>query len=410
MSTRLHVIDGPDRGVVFHLRERDTLIMGRSRTSQLKLNDEHVSRQHCTLEGNAGVYRIHDTASKLGTFVNGQRVEQCTLVVGDVIQIGQTRLRVVVPDVDETAAMTVGGRPTTGPASPHYQELSGLVGKTVAQYDIGEIIASGHSGLVFRAKDGEKDRDVALKVLRPDLMVGEESMNRFVRAVKTLLPVRHPNLIVILGGGRRGHYCYYAMELVEGQSLAQLIDDRGIVGMLEWKQAFCVAVQMARALEAAYARQFIHRNLKPDKILIGTKDEKAKLGGLMLAKALAGPQAAIVTAPGRIVGLSPYTPPERTWGEAEVDQRSDIYGLGATLYATLTGRTPVSGRNRQELIENIRDAQPPNPKKTQLSIPDMFEGLIMRMLAKRPDDRIQTPAALLQELERIGKFHNVSAS
>lgn len=408
MSARLHVIDGPDRGLVFHLPDKETLIVGRSRTSQLKLNDEHVSRQHCTVETGGGMYRIRDAASKLGTFVNGQRVEEHALIVGDVIQVGRTRLRMIVADADETADMTVGGRPISGPGSPEYRELAQLIGKTLAQFKIGKIIASGHSGLVFEATDTEQKRNVALKVLRPDLMAGEESMNRFARAVKTLLPVRHPNLVVVHGGGRRGPYCYYAMERVNGESLAQRIDDRGIVGMLDWKQTFRVALQMAKALEAAHQHHFIHRNLKPDKILIDNQNEKAKLGGLMLAKAMEGPQAAVVTAPGRIAGLSPYTPPERTWDEAEVDQRSDIYGLGATLYATLTGRTPVSGKTQHELIETIRTLIPASPKRFQLSVPDMFEGLIMRMLAKSPDDRIQTPSALLRELERIGRFHDVA--
>ena len=410
MSARLHIIDGPDKGLVFHLSEREKLIVGRSRTSQLQLHDEHVSRQHCTLESDSGTYRVRDTASKLGTFVNGERVEERVLVVGDVIQVGRTRLRVVMGAADDTSAMTVGGRPTSGPDAPEYGELPGLSGKALAQFEIGKIIASGHSGLVFEARDTEKNLDVALKVLRPDLMASEERMNRFVRAVKTLLPVRHLNLVVVHGGGRRGSYCYYAMERVNGESLARRIDDWGIVGMLDWQQTFRVGVQMARALEAAYGHHFIHRNLKPDKILIDKETNTAKLGGLMLAKALHGPQAAVVTAPGRIAGLSPYTSPERTWGEATVDQRSDIYGLGATLYAALTGRTPVSGATEHELIENIRNVVPPSPKKHQLSVPDLFEGVIMRMLAKNPEDRYRTPADLSEELERVGKFHNLAVS
>ena len=100
-------------------------------------------------------------------------------------------------------------------------------------------------------------------------------------------------------------------------------------------------------------------------------------------------------------------PPERTTGANEADCRSDIYSLGATVYALLTGRPPVEGSSLPDLIMKIRDEEPVKPKEFQLAIDDMFEGIVMRMLAKRPDERFQHPSNLVKELERIAKFQNL---
>jgi len=134
-----------------------------------------------------------------------------------------------------------------------------------------------------------------------------------------------------------------------------------------------------------------------------------KLGDLMLAKALEGTMVEQITRPGELVGDVAYMSPERTrGGSAVVDGRSDIYSLGATLYALLTGRPPFEGDSLPETILKIRQEDPVKPKKYQLSIPDMFEGTVMKMLAKRPDDRFGTAGELLEELERVAKFQGMS--
>jgi serine/threonine-protein kinase len=128
----------------------------------------------------------------------------------------------------------------------------------------------------------------------------------------------------------------------------------------------------------------------------------------MLAKALEGMFAQQVTRPGHFVGPLAYMAPERTREDAAVDTRSDIYGLGATVYALLTGRPPFEVPSMVEMIQLIRSAEPIKPKKYQLSIPDLFEGTVLRMLAKRPEDRFQTPTELLKDLERVAKFNGIT--
>ena len=263
--------------------------------------------------------------------------------------------------------------------------------------------------MVFKAQDAEEDRLAAVKVLWPEFSSNDEEMQRFIRAMKTMLPKRHPNLVTLYGAGKSGKYCWVAMEFVEGESVTQVIERIGTAGMLDWRPALRVAIHIARALEFAEAEQIIHRNIKPSNILIRNEDQVAKLGDLMLAKALEGTMAEQITRPGELVGDVAYMSPERTHGGAAViDCRSDLYSLGATVYALLTGRPPFLGDTLPETIKKIREADPVRPKKFQLSIPDSFEGVLLKMLAKHPKERFQDAHTCLGELERVAKFQGMA--
>ena len=320
---------------------------------------------------------------------------------------GGTEIRFVPGEAIEAATMVPSAAPS-GPTPEKVGQLQDLVGTQFGHFQIESVIAKGHSGLVFKAKDLNENREVALKVLWPEFSRNEEDMQRFVRAMKTMLPLRHPNLVTIYGAGRTGCYCYIAMEFVQGESLSQVIQRIGTAGMLDWRYAYRVAVQIARALEYAQKHHIIHRNLTPQNILFRTQDKTAILGDLMLAKALEGNLAADITKPGELLGDVRYLSPERTRRDVDVDGRSDIYSLGAMVYALLTGRPPCEGGSLPETIQKIRQEEPAKPKKFQLAIPELFEGLVMKMLAKQPAERFQTPTELLAELERIGKYQGLS--
>src|SRR5262249_54290867 len=154
-----------------------------------------------------------------------------------------------------------------------------------------------------------------------------------------------------------GHFVWMAMEFVEGESLTQVVQRIGTVGMLDWRQALKVGVWVARALAFAHEHRILHRNVTPMNVVARTGFQTAKLGDLMLAKALEGDLAQDVTKTGEIVGDLAYAAPERTYGPAAIDERSDIYGLGATLYALLTGRPPCEGGTLDETIRAIRQTK-----------------------------------------------------
>jgi serine/threonine protein kinase len=178
--------------------------------------------------------------------------------------------------------------------------------------------------------------------------------------------------------------------------------------MLDWKYAFRVGLDVGRALAYAHGQGIIHRDVTPANILIEASTKRAKLADLMLAKALEGALARQITRPGEIVGDVNYMSPERTMGGGTtVDARSDLFSLGATCYALLSGKPPFAGASLVETLTKIRTAEPLKPSTFQMGIPSPFEGAILKLLAKKPEDRYQTAAEWVVELERIGKFNGV---
>jgi serine/threonine-protein kinase len=191
------------------------------------------------------------------------------------------------------------------------------------------------------------------------------------------------------------------MEYVEGQSLAQLAQRAGAAGALDWRQALRVATHLAWALEYAHGRQVIHRNLTPMNVLVRGRDRVAKLGDLMLAKALDGAHAVNLTDEGDLLGDLNYLSPERTYPGAGVDERSDLFSLGAMLYALLTGRPPFADASPIETIKKLREANVERPKSFQRAVPDPLEAIVLKLLARRPEHRYQSATALLGDLERL---------
>ena len=407
MDHRLEVIAGPDQGRSFSLQDGQTATLGRGGTSDLVINDPRISRAHCTLAVDGGQLRIRDLGSTGGTFVDSSRVTEQALAPGAVIQLGDSQVRYRLDAARE--ATTLGGSTPPTPAVGAVAPLHQLVGHSLGNFRLDKIISAGNSGMVFLATDTTANQRVAVKVLTPDLAHSDEQKERFVRAMKTMLPIKHPNLVRLLGAGKNGPYCWAAMELIEGENLMQVIDRIGIEGMLDWRDVWRAAMHIGQALHEAATHKIIHRNVTPTNILRRKSDKVCLLGDLMLAKALEGTLAKQVTRPGQLIGELPFLSPERTRDGAEVDGRADLYGLGATLYALLTGRPPFVGDSLPDLIRQVRSEEPPRPKEFQLAINDKFQDVVVLLLAKRPEDRFATAGDLLKELERIGRFNNLQA-
>jgi serine/threonine protein kinase len=403
MSPLLVVTGGPDRGRTFPLVAGQTLQIGRSQATATRLTDPTVSRVHCEVEWD-GHKAVVINISTSGTLVNGKTIAQHDMKPGDVIRVGSSELRFQLgPDAEATTVPAAAK-----PAAP--SDLGTLVGQTLSHYAIEGLIARGASGAVFRARDTNTDKTVAFKVLRPEFAAHEEDMQRFIRAMKTVLPLRHPNLVALQAAGKTGVYCWVAMDYVDGESMTQVIQRIGVAGMLDWRYGFRVAVHIGRALEYCHGQSILHRNVAPQNILLRSADKVAILGDLMLAKALEGTLAQQITRLGEVVGELGYLPPERARGTADVDGRSDLYGLGATVYALVTGRPPFPAGSVPETIAKICTAEPERPQKYHMSIPPLFQGTILKLLAKRPEERFQTATELLTDLDRVGKFAGVTVA
>jgi serine/threonine protein kinase len=407
MSLQLQVVAGPDEGRAFILHAGPDLMLGRSGQSYYKLTDPRVSRNHCQILRDGDNVTVVCNGGSGGTLVNGKAVQRQQLKVGDVLQIGDTRLRLQVGDLPLDVALAHGPAAPAPPPAPKVERLEGLSGKKLAHYDIGPVIGRGSTCMVFHATDTKDDRPVAFKVLLPEFSQDEEAMQRFVRAMKTVMPLRHPNLVTLYGAGKAGPHCWVAMEYIAGENMRQVIERIGVAGMLDWNYAFKVAVHVGRALEYAHGQNILHRNVTPTNILMDAPTKIVKLGDLMLAKALEG--APQITKPGELIGDVVYMSPERTRGlPEEIDERSDLYGLGATVYALLTGRPPFEGASLAEKVTRIRQLRPEPPTKYQMGIPAPFESVVLKLLAKRPEDRYQSANEMIKALEKIAKNKGIS--
>jgi len=404
MQAYLRVTSGPDAGRNFDLTEGLTLSIGRGEKSDTKLTDASVSRLHCTVKWEDNKFLLSDLDSVGGTLVDGQKVKEHVLKHDQEFQIGATRLKLHTTGIADAATLMA--------AQKQARELNPdegvLTGKTIKYFELGPAIARGRMGTIYKARDTRDGKDVAVKVLHAGFTEDDEDVQRFIRAMTTAVELKHPNLIAIYAAGKQGDTCWFAMEYVDGDPLTKLIEKFGTLKMLDWRFALTVGVQIAQALEVAHEKHVIHRNISPENIMIRKTDNVAKLGDVMLAKALEGTKAKQITKPGELVGDIAYMSPERTKSDVEVDTRSDIYGLGATLYALLTGKPPFSGKSLVETIAQIRQSDPVPPKKFQLSIPDKFQDVVMIMLAKRPELRYQTPAQAARALEQVAKFQGMS--
>jgi serine/threonine protein kinase len=400
MKLNLNVVFGPDQGKSFELPAGQSMLVGRGEQATIRLTDQATSRVHFEITNQGDQLMIADKGSSYGTFVNGARIESLIASVGTEITVGDTRLKILGDD-----QTLLGGAGEINDVKP----LAQMVGEQLGNFKLVEAIGVGSSGVVFKGVDDSSGTTAAVKVLSPTFTSSEDQRQRFVRAMKTMMPIRSSRIVRLLNAGKTGPYCWVAMEHIDGDNLADLIQKIGIEGMLDWKEVWRVAVDIAQALSVAHENKIVHRNVTPKNILRRGSDKVCFLGDLMLAKALQGTLAREVTQQGQILGELPYLAPERTGSSSELDIRSDLYGLGATCYALLTGKPPATGASMAEIINSIRNDKPEPPKKVQLSTNELFQDLIMALIEKEPADRIQTPVELLKELLRIGKFNNLDS-
>ncbi len=453
---QLLITSGPDASRAITFGDEGVLHVGRGTECEVRLNDASMSRGQFELKVEAGRVWLRDAGSRFGTFVNGVKTTECELRPGDVIRAGETSFRVEAPLPDnrttiaplearrmgtlarpecETFGVDSIGRKTPHPLPhplparpgrwdradgqecPSYgEEKDGrgrpsyggldprrMAGCSFGRFEVQAVVAETQSGIVWRARDTRLQTEVALKIFWPERMADPAAVARFERAARTMLPLTHPNLVELYDSGRNEGMCWMASEFVEGESAAQLIHRVGIAGMLDWRQTLKIGLHIARALEFAAQHQIVHRKITPRSILVRRADSVAKLGGLGLVRSVDDDSAAKVTRAGEIVGDLGYCSPEQSLG-LHVDARSDLYNLGAALYALLTGRPPCEGRTFIETLDKIQREPVRLPTHYHLAIPPLLEGVVLRLLAKRPHDRFEDAKALLLDLERVAKY------
>jgi serine/threonine-protein kinase len=256
-------------------------------------------------------------------------------------------------------------------------------------------LGEGGMGATYLARQLSMDRLVALKVLRKNLSGSDQFVERFVREARLAGRLNHVNIVQSQDVGRSSGFHYLVMEYVEGRSAYSMIPEKG--GMAE-ELALHICIQVARALDFAWKSRIVHRDIKPDNILIDA-DGVAKLCDFGLARDTV--KETRLTQTGMVMGTPHYVSPEQARGDSEVDTRSDIYSLGATLYHMVTGQTPFTGPSAVVVMTKHLSEQISWPRDLNPDLSEACCQLIARMMAKDPADRYQTPAELLADMERV---------
>ncbi len=280
--------------------------------------------------------------------------------------------------------------------------MADLTGQQIGSYVLVDKLGEGAMGVVYRARELEGDREVAVKVVRGEVAVDAERLVRFEREARAAASLDHPNVLRVYEVGSHRGRPFIVTELLRGRSLREMIDS----GALTSGMAADYATQIASALEAAHERGIVHRDLKPENVFVTTRD-RVKVLDFGLAKLVdpAGGGGGVVagdalppTSPGLALGTIGYMAPEQIRGEP-VDGRADIFALGVVLYEMLTGLRPFRRVSVADTISAVLSENPPRPSQNSSRVPPLFDGIVRRCLAKRPEDRYQTAREVGSALE-----------
>jgi pSer/pThr/pTyr-binding forkhead associated (FHA) protein len=429
MRVTLRVLAGPYTGREFTFDQHDTFLIGRADTAHLYLpEDRFFSRHHCLLEIAPPRCFLRDLGSTNGTFVNGQRVPEAFLTNGDRIQGGQTVLEV---EVQSEQAVTINGmeaptltRPTMIPVdcgncgrreqfeASHVDEKMSFLcedcreelkrqPQPIPGYEMIKLLGRGGMGCVMLARDEKTGNSVAIKSLLPEVAVTEISLRRFMREIQVAAALDHPNIVRFLESGTNNGAVYLVTEYVEGSDAARLADAQG--GRLPLREAIDIVAQSLDALAYAHTKGYIHRDIKESNILVSgsAPNFTAKLTDFGLAKSFTQSGMSGITMAGDMAGTFAYMPPEQIRDFRNVRPTSDIYAIGMTAYSLLAGDTALDLGPHSDIagtVKAIFEGKVIPLRQRATEVPQQVAEIIERALAKEPNDRWQSAAAMRNAL------------
>ena len=294
------------------------------------------------------------------------------------------------------AATPTGAVPTEAPASLAARPGEEVESRERLQLALGDgfevktLLGQGGFGLVFTAFDKRLKRDLAVKVLRTELAKASSFLDRFEREAMTAAQLRHPNIVPIYSTGEKDGLAYIVMPLIQGETLQTLLERDGPLPMAETCR---ILVDAAGALAAAHTVGLIHRDIKPDNIMLEGPERRVLLMDFGIAKMLSNTDASL-TGTGVLIGTPLYMSPEQASGDRDVDQRSDIYSLGIVAYHMLTGKPPFGGTSGADLIRQHVLTPAADVRLSRPNVPTMLAGTVMRCLRKERERRWQTAGDL----------------
>lgn len=262
-------------------------------------------------------------------------------------------------------------------------------------YDLDGEIGRGGMGIVYEARDKRLKRQVAVKLLPPELSYRSDIRSRFLREAETAAQLSHPNIVPIYTVGEADHLVYFIMGYVGGGNLALQLRDRGVLTPDETRR---LLREVADALAYAHQRQVVHRDIKPDNILLDRDTGRAVVTDFGIARALSTGTDTRLTTTGVAIGTPAYMSPEQSAGDRDADGRSDIYSLGVVGYQMLCGETPFTAPSTPAmLVKHLTET--PTPLTERVAVPQDLNDIIMRCLAKDPNDRFASAQDLVAALD-----------
>ncbi len=272
------------------------------------------------------------------------------------------------------------------------ENLCGIVGENVGGVLLHRVLGKGGCGVVFVGRNAEGELR-AVKIMHPRAARNKQTSRRFTRESNALARLTHKNIVQVYASGKdRGLY-YTTLEYCAGASLFTVVQTHGpltVIGALK------VALEIARGLSAAHAQGIIHRDVKPQNVLI-CSDGQVKLADFGLAQ-IRGTRH--LFRQGTVVGTAHYMSPEQSRAQS-VDGRTDVYSLGVVLFYMLTGRWPFEAKRKADLVRQHQNAAPPSPRKFRADLPPFLDELILRCMEKNPEDRYPDMDALIDALKEV---------
>ena len=267
-----------------------------------------------------------------------------------------------------------------------------VVGEVVAdRYELEELVGTGGMSSVFKARDSLLERPVALKILHEHYVTDADYVERFRREARAVAQLAHPNIVTVIDRGEEGGRQFIVFEYVDGENLKQVVTR---AGALPVREAVDLALQIARALGYAHHRGIVHRDVKPQNVILN-EEGRAKVTDFGIARSL---DVDGVTQTGTVLGTSDYIAPEQAQGQP-VDEKTDVYSLGVVLYELLTGELPFRGEGFVAVAMQHVNEPPPSVLDRRGDVPPRLALAIERAMAKRPEDRQASMDELVADLE-----------
>ncbi|MHC4598342.1 MAG: protein kinase domain-containing protein [Planctomycetota bacterium] len=419
------VVSGPNAPLERILPTGGSLVVGRGTTAGLRLTDDQVSRLHCKFSFTPDGPDVTDLGSRNGTYVNARLItDPETLNPGDRLQVGNTVIQIQPEDPKGTARVSTA---TAGPqrffclrcgaeipaACPKCGAVFLIPPKHMPGLVMERCLGVGGMGAVFLARQRALDRSVAAKFLvfsrgEP----AQDDLRRFLREARIPANLNHKNIVSVFDIGavhsappahllKVGHgpakAAYMILEYVQGRDLTKVVKEEGFKN--PW-DAVRVAAGVAKALVAAAEMGIVHRDIKPQNVMI-TEAGGVKVLDFGLAKNFEETGLSGITEAGRILGTPAFMAPEQVEDSRSVDPRADIYALGATFFYMLAEKAPFAGKTVGALLRNATNEPTPRLEDFRYKMPEEISDAVYRCMQKDREKRFQTAKELLEALKKL---------